>query len=59
MTCQKCTGLMVEEWRPDFSPESSVWRCINCGLILDPLIKQNRYSKACAHHSVPGAACTR
>lgn len=45
MTCQKCKGLMVEEWRPDYLPESAVMRCINCGLVLDPLIQQNRSIK--------------
>ncbi len=42
MTCRKCKGLMVEEYRADFTPETNVWRCINCGLITDPLIAQNR-----------------
>jgi hypothetical protein len=42
MTCQKCKGLMVKEWRPEFSQEAIVLRCINCGLVLDPLIAQNR-----------------
>jgi hypothetical protein len=42
MTCKRCKGLMVNEWRPDFSPETFVWRCINCGSIIDPLIAQNR-----------------
>ncbi|HXF92542.1 MAG TPA: hypothetical protein VNK46_07275 [Nitrospiraceae bacterium] len=42
MTCERCQGLMVEEWRPDFSPESYIWRCINCGAITDPLIEHNR-----------------
>jgi uncharacterized Zn finger protein len=42
MTCQKCKGLMVKEWRPEFSQEAVVLRCINCGLVLDPLIAQNR-----------------
>jgi hypothetical protein len=42
MTCLKCKGLMVKEWRPEFSQEASVLRCINCGLVLDPLIAQNR-----------------
>ena len=42
MTCQKCKGLMVKEWRPDFSQHVAVFRCINCGLVLDPLIAQNR-----------------
>jgi len=42
MTCQKCKGLMVKEWRPEFPQEVAVLRCINCGLVLDPLIAQNR-----------------
>jgi hypothetical protein len=42
MTCQKCKGLMVKEWRPELSQEAAVLRCINCGLVLDPLITQNR-----------------
>lgn len=42
MTCQKCRGLMVKEWRPELSQEAAVLRCINCGLVLDPLIAQNR-----------------
>jgi hypothetical protein len=42
MICQKCKGLMVKEWRPEFSQEAAVLRCVNCGLVLDPLIAQNR-----------------
>jgi hypothetical protein len=42
MTCGRCKGLMVNEWRPDFTPETFVWRCINCGSIVDPLIERNR-----------------
>ena len=42
MVCQKCKGLMVKEWRPEFSQEAAVFRCINCGLVIDPLIAQNR-----------------
>ncbi|MCC2641852.1 MAG: uncharacterized protein K0S45_2265 [Nitrospira sp.] len=42
MTCKRCKGLMVDEWRPDFTPETFVWRCINCGSVVDPLIEQNR-----------------
>jgi hypothetical protein len=44
MTCQKCKGLMIEEQRPELSPEAVVHRCINCGLLLDSLIRQNRLS---------------
>ena len=42
MTCQKCKGLMIEERQPELSPNSVIHRCINCGLLLDPLIQQNR-----------------
>jgi hypothetical protein len=42
MTCKKCKGLMVTESRPEFSTGGTVLRCINCGLVLDPLIEQNR-----------------
>ena len=42
MTCGRCKGLMVNEWRPDFTPETFIWRCINCGSIVDPLIELNR-----------------
>jgi transcription elongation factor Elf1 len=42
MTCQKCKGLMIVESRPEYSVEVTVLRCINCGLVLDPLIQQNR-----------------
>ncbi len=42
MTCQKCKGLMVEERQLELSPSPIIHRCINCGLILDPLMLQNR-----------------
>jgi len=44
MTCQKCKGLMIVESRPEYSTDT-VLRCINCGLVLDPLIQQNRSTK--------------
>jgi len=56
MTCQKCKGLMIEEWRPDFSTEATVHRCINCGLVLDPLIAQNRSLKGRGKQPVLDAA---
>jgi hypothetical protein len=46
----------VEEWRPEFSPEASVLRCINCGLVLDPLIAQNRVIPLRAKQRVLNAA---
>jgi hypothetical protein len=33
---------MVEERQPELSPTSIIHRCINCGLILDPLMMRNR-----------------
>jgi hypothetical protein len=56
MTCQKCKGLMVKEWRPEFSQETAVLRCINCGLVLDPLIAQNRVTPLRAKQRVLNAA---
>jgi len=45
MTCQKCKGLMITESRPEYSTGGTVLRCINCGLVLDPLIQQNRLER--------------
>jgi len=42
MECRKCHGFMVEEWVPDYSPEEFAWRCVNCGLIVDPTICRNQ-----------------
>lgn len=42
MTCQKCKGLMIEERQPELSPGVIVHRCINCGLIVDPMLLANR-----------------
>ncbi len=56
MTCKKCKGLMVEEWRPDYLPESAVMRCVNCGLVLDPLIERNRLTRGRATQTTLHAA---
>ena len=45
MTCQKCKGLMIVESRPEYATDGTVLRCINCGLVLDPLIEQNRLAR--------------
>jgi hypothetical protein len=45
MTCKKCKGLMIAESRPEYATDGTVLRCINCGLVLDPLIEQNRLAK--------------
>jgi hypothetical protein len=46
MTCQKCKGLMIAESRPEYAAVGTVLRCVNCGLVLDPLIQQNRLAKS-------------
>ena len=56
MTCQKCKGLMIAESRPDYSTDGAVLRCINCGLVLDPLIEQNRLARTRATHATMHAA---
>jgi hypothetical protein len=47
MTCQKCKGLMIAESRPDYSTDGTVLRCINCGLVLDPLHPLDSRGDAC------------
>ena len=42
MTCVKCKGLMIHERQPAVSSSTIILRCLNCGLIIDPLIEQNR-----------------
>lgn len=42
MGCHKCKGLMVTEWVRDLFPEPYVWRCVNCGLLMDTTITRNR-----------------
>lgn len=45
MNCLKCHGLMVHD-RVYAAEEAifnlSIWRCLNCGETVDPLILQNR-----------------
>jgi hypothetical protein len=56
MTCQKCKGLMIEERQPELSPSLTIHRCINCGLVVDPLMLQNRLNHLREKQSLPHAA---
>ncbi|ULA62625.1 MAG: hypothetical protein LZF86_50005 [Nitrospira sp.] len=56
MNCQKCKGFMIKEQRPELAPASVVHRCINCGLVLDPLIQRNRLSSRLRKDSLMRAA---
>lgn len=38
MNCSRCSGLLVIE--QDF--EFPVWRCVQCGEMIDPVILRNR-----------------
>ena len=38
--CDRCRGLMVEEWAPGL--EIASWRCVACGERVDPLILAHR-----------------
>lgn len=46
MKCPKCESLMVAERFADYLQSGKFnfigWRCLSCGLILDPLILLNR-----------------
>jgi hypothetical protein len=45
MECLKCKGLMVMESVSDFFFEESVCRCLNCGMMIYPIIPPG----ACVH----------
>jgi hypothetical protein len=49
MKCPKCENLMVTERFTDYQQSGRFnfigWRCLSCGLILDPTILLNRRQK--------------
>jgi uncharacterized Zn finger protein len=54
MECRKCCGLMIEEWLADELDEAYVWRCVNCGSVMDLMIEHNHQHRMGA---VPTASC--
>ncbi len=54
MECRKCRGLMIEEWLADELDEAYVWRCVNCGSVMDLTIERNHQHKM---EAVPTASC--
>ncbi len=42
MPCPKCSGLMYLERLSDFFVIFHVWKCINCGALMDKTILDNR-----------------
>ncbi|WP_447978565.1 hypothetical protein [Candidatus Nitrospira bockiana] len=58
MQCGKCQGLMVTEWLADELDEAYVWRCLNCGSVLDSVIDRHRKQPPSPALSVPASAKT-
>lgn len=61
MTCPKCASLMVSEEFTDYQQTGQYtftgWRCVSCGLILDPVIlghltERNREQKVASSKEV-------
>jgi hypothetical protein len=42
MVCPKCNGLLALERHSDFFLIFHVWRCFNCGAMIDRTISKNR-----------------
>jgi hypothetical protein len=46
MNCPRCDGLTVREYSTDLQPGSPSgfhrWRCVNCGMISDDVIRKNQ-----------------
>jgi hypothetical protein len=53
MKCPKCENLMVAERFTDYQQSGEInfigWRCLSCGLILDPMILLNRNQRISGH----------
>ena len=42
-SCARCTGLLVSEWRQDGpDDQNEVFRCVQCGHRIDPVILLNQ-----------------
>lgn len=57
MFCQRCKGLLVRETFSDMREEMAnlypATRCLNCGYIEDPVIRDNRLSAHDTKRSAP------
>ncbi len=42
MKCPKCKGLMYTERFSDFYIVFDVWKCVNCGALIDRTILENQ-----------------
>jgi DNA-directed RNA polymerase subunit M/transcription elongation factor TFIIS len=42
-SCRRCNGLMVLERVTDQILTTELWRCVNCGALVDHVIQQNQH----------------
>lgn len=55
MKCPKCDGLMYGEKLSDFFVTFHVWKCINCGALMDETILDN-YRKSLSNEMAASAS---
>jgi hypothetical protein len=53
MHCSKCKGLMVQERLSDYFLVWYAWKCLNCGAMVDPTIKENQRKQPPANAPEP------
>lgn len=55
MNCQRCNGLAVSDdtfaVHTGSSSDFHGWRCVNCGMIIDDVIENNRRSPRASKRS--------
>ncbi len=56
MECPKCSGLMYMERLTDFFVIFNVWKCINCGALMDKTIIENHQKSLDALEAVGSAS---
>ncbi len=56
MKCPKCSGLMYLERLSDFFVIFNVWKCINCGALMDKTIMDNRRKSLAVLDAVEAAS---
>ncbi|NRH21560.1 hypothetical protein HOO68_05975 [Candidatus Gracilibacteria bacterium] len=51
MQCQRCAGWMCRTWMSDGTEWELMWKCLNCGRVLDAIvmINEHRVDTALAH----------
>lgn len=59
MKCPKCSGLMYSERLSDFFVIFHVWKCINCGALMDKTILDNRKKSLAALEALETAAVAK